>query len=254
MELDFLMSILRNEEFTTIYESTPYSYICGDLENQYKEGINFHEMFLELSGCFPSFKPIVDTLILGTSDKKMANLIKFQEETEGKNFCENYAKFLFNNKNDFRLNDIKLIKNVTYESLYNECKNIGNGLNNEGFQTVIISLYTTLNTLYSNFKDNENRTEAYNIGILNDKDFIMLQLETYYLFSKMSICYYLIMNKDMEYAHEIALKLETILLCLQLIIILSAITIYFYNVIKYSAEVSSIDFFNKCILHMILFK
>ena len=70
----------------------------------------------------------------------------------------------------------------------------------------------------------------------------------------MSICYYLIMNKDMEYAHEIALKLETILLCLQLIIILSAITIYFYNVVKYSAEVSSIDFFNKCILHMILFK
>ena len=254
MELDFLMSILRNQEFTTNYNSTPHSYICGELENQYKENIKLHEMFLELSGCFPSFKPIVDTLVLGTSDKRMVNLINFQKQIQGKNFCENYAKFLSSNKNHKILNDIKLIQNVTYDSLYIECKNIGDGLNNEGFQTVITSLYTTLNTLYNNFKDNNNRTEKYNIELLNDKDFIMLQLETYYLFSKMSICYYLIMNEDMESAHEIALKIESFLLCLQLIIIIMAIGVYFYNVIRYRSEVTAIEFFNKCILHMILFK
>ena len=254
MELDFLMSILRNEEFITYYNSTPYSYICGELENQYKENIYIHEMFLELSGCFPSFKPIVDTLVLGTSDKRMVNLINFQKQIQGKNFCENYAKYLSSNKNHKILNDIKLIKNVTYESLYSECRNIGDGLNNEGFQTVVISLYTTLNTLYNNFKDNNNRTEKYNLELLNDKDFIMLQLETYYLFSKMSICYYLIMNEDMESAHVIALRIESILLILQFIIMITAIGVYFYNVIKYRTEVTSIDFFNKCILHMILFK
>ena len=254
MELDFLMSILRNQEFTTNYNSTPHSYICGELENQYKENIKLHEMFLELSGCFPSFKPIVDTLVLGTSDKRMVNLINFQKQIQGKNFCENYAKFLSSNKNHKILNDIKLIQNVTYDSLYIECKNIGDGLNNEGFQTVITSLYTTLNTLYNNFKDNNNRTEKYNLELLNDKDFIMLQLETYYLFSKMSICYYLIMNEDMESAHEIALKIESILLFLQFIIIITAIGVYFYNVIRYRTEVTSIEFFNKCILHMILFK
>ena len=70
MLLDLLMSILRNEEFYTIYQSTPYSEICVQLKVQYEEGINKHEMFLELSQCWPEFKPTVDTLILGIAEKK----------------------------------------------------------------------------------------------------------------------------------------------------------------------------------------
>ena len=55
--------------------------------------------------------------------------------------------------------------------------------------------------------------------MLNNKEFVMFQIETYYLFSKLSICYYLIMNRDMEYAHIRALNIETILLCLKLLFV-----------------------------------
>jgi hypothetical protein len=254
MLLDFQVSILLNKEFTTIYNTTAYSEICGELKYQFNEKITNHEMFVELSYCFPSFKPIVDSLTLGSSDKRMKNLIKFQEDTNSDLFCENYSKFLSENKNDHRLNDIKLIKNITYENLLNECKNIGNGLNDKGFSTVIVSLYTTLNNLYNQFKANNNRTAEYNIKMLNNEEFVMFQIETYYIFSKLSICYYLIMNRDMEYAHRRALNIESILLFLKLLIIVSAISIYLYNVVRYSVEISGVEFFNRCIIHMILFQ
>ncbi len=254
MLLDLLMSILRNEEFKTLYESTPYSEICGSLKYQYDEKVILHEMFVELSFCWPEFKPTVDTLILGLADKKMANLINFQFETEGKFFCENYAKFLMKNKDNKRLNDIKLLEDITYESILNECNHIGHGLNNEGFQTVLLSVYNTLNTLYDQFKDNKNRSEKYNYDLLNDDNLVMMQLEAYYVFSKMNLCYYLIMNIDMENAHKSALRDETFFLTFQIILIIIIIFIYLYNVIKYSTEIADVLFFNKCILHMILFK
>ena len=254
MLLDLFMSILRNEEFTTKYESTPYSEICGSLKYQYDEKVILHEMFVELSFCWPEFKPTVDTLILGIADKKMANLINFQFETEGKFFCENYAKFLIENKDNKKLNDIKLLEDITYESILNECNHIGHGLNNEGFQTVLLSVYNTLNTLYDQFKDNKNRSEKYNYDLLNDDNLVMMQLEAYYVFSKMNLCYYLIMNIDMENAHESALRNESLFLTLQLCLMIIIIFIYLYNVIKYSTEIGDIIFFNKCILHMILFK
>ena len=82
----------------------------------------------------------------------------------------------------------------------------------------------------------------------------MMQLEAYYVFSKMNLCYYLIMNIDMENAHESALRNESLFLTLQLCLMIIIIFIYLYNVIKYSTEIGDIIFFNKCILHMILFK
>jgi hypothetical protein len=254
MLLDFLMSILINEEFNTIYESTPYSEICGQLKSQYYDKINRHEMFLELSQCWPEFKPTVDTLILGLADKKMKNLINFQFETEGDFFCENYVQFLLKIQANKKLNDIKLLDDITYESILNECQHIGNGLNKNGFQTVLVSMYTTLNTLYNEFKSKDNRTEEYNIQMINKENFVMMQLETYYIFSKMSVCYYLIMNIDMEIAHKSALKFEGLFLFLHLFLIVITCFIYLYNVIKYGSDISSIIFFNKCILHMILFK
>ena len=254
MLLDFLMSILINEEFNTIYESTPYSEICGQLKSQYYDKINRHEMFLELSQCWPEFKPTVDTLILGLADKKMKNLINFQFDTEGDFFCENYVQFLLKNQANKKLNDIKLLDDITYESILNECQHIGNGLNKNGFQTVLVSMYTTLNTLYNEFKSKDNRTEEYNIQMINKENFVMMQLETYYIFSKMSVCYYLIMNIDMEIAHKSALKFEGLFLFLHLFLIVITCFIYLYNVIKYGSDISSIIFFNKCILHMILFK
>ena len=115
-------------------------------------------------------------------------------------------------------------------------------------------MYTTLNTLYNEFKNNSNRTPEYNIEMLNNDNFVMMQLETYYIFSKMSICYYLIMNIDMENAHKSALTDETLLLLSQFVLIIITISVYVYNVIKYGTEIYSVIFFNKCILHMILFK
>ena len=58
----------------------------------------------------------------------------------------------------------------------------------------------------------------------------------------------------MENAHISALTDETLLLLSQFVLIIITISVYVYNVIKYGTEIYSVIFFNKCILHMILFK
>ena len=62
------------------------------------------------------------------------------------------------------------------------------------------------------------------------------------------------MNKDLEYIHKFAIEMEIILLSLQFLISFFIILVYILNVIKYRDEITSVEFFNKSILHMILFE
>ena len=96
MFIIFELSILENNPLMYEYESTQYSLSCDALNYIYEQNITTHEIFNELSTCFPYFKPKVDELVFGGCEKKMKNLIEFQKLIEGKNFCKNYVEFLTN--------------------------------------------------------------------------------------------------------------------------------------------------------------
>ena len=254
MFIAFELSILENKPISYQYESTQYSFSCNALKSMYTQTINTHELFKELSICFPYFKPKVDELIYGGCDPKMKNLIEFQKLIEGKNFCEKYAQFLVDNLNDKKISDLKINHYIYYEKIKNECEIIGDGLNKEGYSTVITGMYTSLNSLYGDFKNNKNRTKEYNLLLLNNPQIIMFQLECYYVLTKIPLCYYIVMNRDLEYVHKNTIKIEFILLSVQLLITCIVIIIYLVNLFKFKEEYSSVDFFNKCVLHMIFFE
>ena len=254
MLIIYELSILENKPLSYEYEFTEYSFSCDALSYLYENKITYHEIFNELSICFPYFRPKVDEILLGQCDNKLINLMAYQNIIEGKNFCENFSRFIIENINDPKVRDLKIIQIMTYDIVKGQCENIGNGLNKEGFSTVITSMYSTLNSLYFDFKNNENRTEESNYKLLNRDEIIMLQLESYYVFTKVPIGYYIVMNKDLEYSHNYAIHIEILLLSLQLLISFFIIFVYILNVIKFRDEISSVEFFNKSILHMILFE
>ena len=254
MLIIYELSILENKPLSYEYEFTEYSFSCDALSYLYENNITYHEIFNELSICFPYFRPKVDEILLGACDKKLKNLMEYQNIIEGKNFCENFSKFIIENINDPKVKDLKIIQLMTYDIVKSQCENIGNGLNKEGFSTVITSMYSTLNSLYLDFKKNENRTEESNYLLLNRDEIIMLQLESYYIFTKVPIGYYIVMNKDLEYSHLYAIEIEVILLSLQILISFIIILVYLMNVVEYRDEISCVEFFNKSILHMILFE
>ena len=254
MLIIYELSILENKPLSYEYEFTQYSLSCDALSYLYENNITEHEIFSELSTCFPYFRPKVEEILLGECDSKLKNLIEYQNIIEGKNFCENFSKFIINNINDPKVRDLKIIQIMTYDIVKGQCENIGNGFNKEGFSTAVTSMYSSLNSLYLDFKKNENRTEESNYMLLNRDEIIMFQLESYYVFTKVPLGYYIVMNKDLEYIHKFAIEMEIILLSLQFLISFFIILVYILNVIKYRDEITSVEFFNKSILHMILFE
>ena len=115
-------------------------------------------------------------------------------------------------------------------------------------------MYTSLNSLYGDFKNNNNRTKEYNLLLLNNPQIIMFQLECYYVLNKIHLCYYIVMNSDLKYVQKNTIKIEFILLSVQLLITCVVIIIYLVNLFKFKEEISSLDFFNKCVLRMIFFE
>ena len=82
----------------------------------------------------------------------------------------------------------------------------------------------------------------------------MFQLESYYVLTKIPICYYIVINRDIKFIHLNAIKIEILLLSVQFLISLIMISVYFINSVKFRNEIFDVEFFNQSILHMILFE
>ena len=254
MLIIYELSILENTSLKYEYQTNEYSLSCNALDYIYQNNITQHEIFQELSTCFPYFKPKVDELITGKSDKKIKNLIAFQLLIENDDFCKNYINFIIKNLDDASISDLKINKYIEYEKIKRECELIGKGLNSKGYSNVINGIYTTLNSLYNEFKNNNNRTSQSNYLLLNHPQLIMFQLESYYVLTKIPICYYIVINRDIKFIHLNAIKIEILLLSVQFLISLIMISVYFINSVKFRNEIFDVEFFNQSILHMILFE
>ena len=82
----------------------------------------------------------------------------------------------------------------------------------------------------------------------------MFQAENYFILSKIPFIYYVLCIEDIINAFNIFVHNDIIFFVIEVFLMMTGIIIYFYFVILYGREISIVDFFNKCILHMILFE
>ena len=82
----------------------------------------------------------------------------------------------------------------------------------------------------------------------------MFQVEHFYILSRIPLCYYVLGNKDIISTYYSVIENETIFLIIEVALMSLGIIVYVYFVILYGREISSVDFFNKSVLHMIIFK
>ena len=108
--------------------------------------------------------------------------------------------------------------------------------------------------MYNDFKRNKNRTGEYNLQLLNDPNLLIFQAEHFSILSRIPLCYYVLGNQDIISTYYSVIENETIFLFIEVTLMSLGIIVYIYFVILYGREISSVDFFNKSILHMILFK
>ena len=256
--MNYETSILLNKEFSFNYSISELIIGCSQLKELYsynlKNNISYHEIFIETSMCFATIKKQVDKIIQGNVPSILKKTIKFQEEISGKNFCYSFTEKLFDIKDNKYVKNLKLSQDLNKSLIFEECKKIGGDFNKEGLSIAITSMYTTLNSFYNEFKDNNNRSEEYNFKLLNDKNILMFQAENYFILSKIPFIYYVLCIEDIINAFNIFVHNDIIFFVIEVFLMMTGIIIYFYFVILYGREISIVDFFNKCILHMILFE
>ena len=251
--MNFQTTILLNDKFIFEYKGNQFSIICDEIKDLFFQNSS-HEMFSETSTCFPSVKKKVDDLTQGKAPSILKRIIKFQKDIEGKKFCEVFSETLYEIKEYKKIKDLKISKSINKEKIKEECDKIGGDFNKEGISIAITGIFTSLNSLYNDFKRNTNRTGEYNLQLLNDPNLLMFQVEHFYILSRIPLCYYVLGNKDIISTYYSVIENETIFLIIEVALMSLGIIVYVYFVILYGREISSVDFFNKSILHMILFK
>ena len=251
--MNFQTTILLNEEFIFEYEGNKYSIICDEIKDNFLQNSS-HEIFVETSNCFPSVKSKVDDLTQGKAPSILKRIIKFQKDIEGKKFCDVLSETLDEIKEYKSIKDLRISKSVNKKILKEQCDIIGGDFNKEGISIAITGIFTTLNSMYNDFKRNKNRTGEFNLQLINDPNLLMFQVEHFHILSRIPLCYYVLGNKDISSTYYSVIENETIFLIIEVTLMSLGIIVYIYFVILYGREISSVDFFNKSILHMILFE
>ncbi len=252
--MNFQTSILLNEVFTFEFQGNEFISSCKELNSIYDNEIHVHEIFLETSICFPNIKKGVDDLTQGKAPSVLKRIINFQNQIDSKNFCETLSETSLSIKNNKLVKELKIAQNISKEEILDDCVRIGGDLNKEGLSTVITGIYTTLNSLYNDFKENKNRNEEYNYQLINEPNLLMFQIEYNQIFTRISICYYVLAHQDIMSFYKSVVKNESIFFFVEIVLMFLGIIVYFYFVVLYGREINTVDFFNKCTLHMILFK
>ncbi len=251
--MNFQTTILLNKEFNFEYKGNKYSIICDEIKDNFLQN-STHEIFSETSFCFPFVKKKVDDLTQGQGPSILKRIIKFQKEIEGKKFCEFFSKTLYEIKEYKKIKDLRISKTINKEQIKEHCDLIGGDFNKEGISITLTGIFTTLNNMYNDFKRNKNRTGEYNLQLLNDPNLLIFQAEHFSILSRIPLCYYVLGNQDIISTYYSVIENETIFLIIEVTLMSLGIIVYIYFVILYGREISSVDFFNKSILHMILFK
>jgi hypothetical protein len=238
-----------NDALTINYTKISSSVLCDDLDLN-----TFRYVYNDLITCYPSFEIETNKMINGQINSKLKHFRKFYISLNDENFCYNIAEFLSKNKNEEFTREIKSLKNATLENLYDECVNIGGGINNKGITTVVNLIYNNMIILYNDFIKDNNRTKEKNINRLNNKLLLSFQNEVSRIMRKIPISLYINFQWDFKNISSFIFRNEWILFLLQIILFFFIGFNYYYNLISLMNDIVKIEFFNDCLINTVIFK
>ena len=199
-----------------------------------------HNIFIESQTCYSIIKNRLEKIPSGKINKHLSKLKNIHEQFYSNNFCTKYSNFIIENEKNNEIMQYLNIYNYTNESLYNECINIGNGINLKGYNIAIDTIYQTLLSYYEDF--------------LNDNSFEASLFENVKITRKLSIIYLTVFNKDFDNYREEIIFGESIVFFIQIIVMLIITIIYICNLKRFGRENEKVNFFNKCLINSILYK
>ena len=161
MFIIYILSIISNKEIVISYIGNELSYFC-DESLQYKNIVE-KNVYHYLTLCYPKIKEGVDNITLGKINKKLKYTRQFHLQLNSENFCSNYSKFLYENNQDSSNPDLTYLHDIDIKELFEECNNIGNGLNSKGLTTAFETIIQILSSQYKDFILDSNRTDISNL-------------------------------------------------------------------------------------------
>ena len=246
------LMILKNEPIIFDYKANKYTSDCNNV-NEEMTNSNLHNVFEELQICYFSIKTKLDAIPSGIINKHLVLVKNIHTKFFSNKFCETFAKFIIENKDNDYIKELSYLVDDTYDSLYYDCSNLGNGINSEGYNNAIDTISNTLISYYEDFI-HEKRSEKSNFERLNDPFFLTCILETMKITKKLSVIYFILFSKDFDNYRVYIIKIESLLFITQIIVMLIITISYIIHLKKFESETEKVDFFNKCLINSILYK
>ena len=245
------LSILYNEEITIEYSGTKYSLNCDKFKKVYSnnEKIKLYELLIM---CYPEKKKEVDKIIYEKTNLK--NVKNYLNKINSNEFCEYYAKFIYENKYDPSFPSLIYLDVEEENNLYNECINIGGNLNSKGFKTAKETIFQIMVDFYNDFKKDNNRTELSNYERVNNEYILFFQNEVSRIIRKVALGYMIVFSRDLTSFKNSTVQNELLLMCAIFFSSFIVGFIYIFNVKKACRELSYVEFFNDCVLNTIIFQ
>ena len=247
--IDYEIQILLNEVLTVNYTKISSSILCDDIDLD-----PFRYVFNDLITCYPFFEKETNKMISGQINSKLKNFRKFYISLNDEYFCQNIAEFLSKNKDEAFCKELITLQTTSYDLLYNECVNIGGGINNKGITAVVNLIYNNMIILYNDFIKDNNRTSENNLKRLNNNLLLSFQNEISRVMRKIPICLYINFYWDFENITSLIFRNEWILFLIEIIIFFIIGINYFYNLTSLTNDNKKIEFFNECLINTIIFK
>jgi hypothetical protein len=245
------LTVLKNEPLIFNYQINKYTSDCSN--NNLILNLN-HNIFIETQFCYLKIKKDLENILSWKINYKSKNLKEVNQKIYSNDFCKFYSEFFIINKNYSEIKELSYLNNLTYIQLYNECINVGNGINLKGYNNAIESIYQTLISYYEEFINKNNRSEEYNFLKINDFFFQSSLIENSEITKKISIIYFIAFKKDFKSFRKTIVLIESVIFFFQIFIMIIISIIYIIYLKKFEREIEKVIFFNKCLINSILYK
>ena len=245
--------VLKNEPLIFYYQANKYTRDCEPIDKEMKANYA-HSIFAESQTCYETLKNILGKIPSGKINKHLTELTKIHNKFYSSEFCTAYAEFIIKHKNDKEIKELTYLNYVTYEKIYFECVNIGNGINSKGYDIAIDTIHQTLKSYYDDFINDNNRNEESNLKRINDEIFEASLMENVKITKKLSVIYLIVFNKDFDNFRIQIILIESILFIIQIAVMLIITISYIINLKRFERETEKVNFFNKCLINSILYK
>ena len=248
--IDYFISVLSNEVLT--------------IENDYIENLNtchknlnktskIRNVFDDILSCYSPVKNQIDEIVNGKINKNLDNMKKLLLKRNDDNFCGIYSNYFIDNLDNEYMPNLTFLYSMNETELYNECINMGGGLNKKGLDTAISTIYENIINYYNDFENDLNRTEESNLNRLNYEFLYAIQFETTRVFNKITVIYYITFLKDFNILFKKLKKFENLMFSFEIIIIIIIELFFIINIHNFWKEIREVDFFNNCVLNTIIF-